>query len=202
MQLTTTNRSALVPTPSDPRCAAIMRRHGDFPTFNRRWCPANLPHIAENVSRSVSEGVPSLVMLMRTYGKEPIQDNLSLHLGAMVAAMNLTAEVDLRDLDTIARLITESEPLRTLNYAYLLTFFAKVEQGEYKIYSAKPHQVMAALQEYAKVAHMKQGQDVEAYEKELERAEAARRKPITFEEWASLRGINETNPLEILTPKK
>ena len=195
MQLITSNKRALA-TPDDPRCVAIANKHGDFVKFNNRWCPANLWHIANNVERSVEEGVPSLVMLMRTYGKESIQKNIRLHLGAIVAAMNITNEVDLKDIDMIPQLITESEPLRTLNYAFLLTFFAKVAQGEYKIYGGKPHQFMAALQEYARSAKVKQAQLQEIADKKAEAAEMASKQTMSFNEFAKLHGIDPSeNPL-------
>ena len=190
MQLITSNKRTLA-TPDDPRCVAIVNKHGNLVKFNERWCPANLWHIAENVDKSVEAEVPSLVMFMRTYGKEAIIDNLNMHLLAVVNAMGLNQDsVSLQDIRMIAQLITESEPLRTLNYAFLLTFFAKVAQGEFKIYGGKPHQFMAALQEYAKTAKVKQAQLRDIAEKKAEAAEMEAKQTMSFVEFANLHGLD------------
>ena len=195
MKLTTTKQRA-VPvevTPTDPRCMAIYNSMGNFEQFTAKWCPANLSHIANNVERS--ENVPSLVMLMRTYGTDRMVNNLLLFLVG-VAKMLKLENVNFEDLATIARLITESPRLRVLNYAYIVTFFAKVAQGEYNIYSSKPHQVMKAFHEYAAHASRMQAIMKETAERKAEMQADAQTEKLSWEEFAAKRGIVDTNPIE------
>ena len=204
MKLIGNRRSDLVATPSDPRCVAIIEKHGDLLKFNTRWSPANLWKIAENVDRSVEAEIPSLIMLMKSYGKEAIMDNLNMHLLAVVNIMGINKEdFTVQDIRMIAQLITECEAVRTLNYAFLLTFFAKLAQGEYQIYGGKPYQFMAALQQYAKDAKARQAQLQDKAEKERKKRseQEAAKEAITFEEYAKAHGITEKSLLEYLQNK-
>lgn len=197
MEIIPTNRRDITISPQDPRCVAIANRYGDFQEFSTKWTPMRLGYIAENVEKSVEQGVPALVMMMLTYGTENIQTNLRIMLAGVVKDMR-EDNVSYDDITTIARLITEAKSLRLLNYAYLVTFFKKIEQGEYPLYSCKPHQFMAALQTYAKTALATQ----RALQEAAERAEAERRmeehrkSAITFEEYKRRTGYNGDNPLD------
>ena len=195
MKLTTTNQRAtpVQVTPSDPRCIAIVQRHGTFERFTEKWCPANLLDIAANVNRSV--GVPSLVMLMKTYGTERMTNNLVLFLVGVAKMLKLD-NINFDDLATIARLITESPKLRVLNYAYLVAFFARVAQGEYNIYASKPHQVMKAMHEYA--AHASRMQAIMMDEAEQRERYADKGDAMSWEDFALKRGIIESNPIETI----
>lgn len=194
MKLTTTQRTMPVAvTPTDKRCMAIYDRYGNFVQFTARWCPANLSAIANNVSKSVE--VPSLVMLMRTYGTDQMINNLLLFLVGVAKMLKLD-NVNFEDLATIARLITENPKLRTLNYAYLVTFFAKVEQGEFNIYSSKPHQVMRAFQEYAVQAAQQQSLMMEEHARHCEMKKDRETEKLSWEEFAAKRGIVDSNPIE------
>ena len=192
----TTNKQRAVPvgvTPTDPRCMAIYDKMGNFEQFTAKWCPANLSHIANNVERS--ENVPSLVMLMRTYGTEQIVNNLLLMLVG-VAKMLKLENVNFEDLTTIARLITESPRLRTLNYAYIVTFFQRVAQGEYNIFGSKPHQVMKAFHEYATHASRMQAIMNETAQRKREDEKDQQSEKLTWSEFAAKRGIVENNPID------
>lgn len=202
MQLISSSNSnrQLAVRADDPRCMAIAERYGDLMRFNTRWCPANLWYIAANVDRSVEDGVPSLVMLMLTYGKEAIADNLNMHLLSAIDAMGINREdFTVQDIRTTAKLITESERLRTLNYAFLLTFFAKLMQGEYKVYSGAPYKIMEALNEYADVALERQRRLKKEADERREQMEDSNTPRLSWDEYAASRGITQRNPLEILT---
>lgn len=190
MELINSSNRQLTVTSNDPRCMAIASRYGDMLQFAQTWSPANIAKIAENVDKSVEADVPALVMMMRTYGKDNIVNNLQLMIVGMVAQMGAT-NVNPKDIETIARLITEAKSLRLLNYAFLVTFFAKVMQGEYELYSCKPHQFMSALQKFAKDALARQDALLsEKRRKENERhaAEAAEN-TMTWEEYAKQNGL-------------
>ncbi len=197
MDIIPTNRHEIQIATNDSRCVAIANRYGDFQDFCKVWSPMKLGYIAENVENSVKQKVPTLVMMMLTYGTENIQTNLRIMLAGVVKDMR-EDNVSYDDITTIARLITETKSLRLLNYAYLVTFFKKIEQGEYPLYSCKPHQFMAALQTYAKTALATQRALQEAAERaETERRmEEHRKSAITFEEFKRRTGYNGDNPLD------
>lgn len=192
----TNRRTEIVAATNDPRCVAIANRYGSFQEFNNKWSFEKLGYIAENVDNSVAEKVPSLVMMMLTYGQANIKNNLKLLLIATIKKMGETY-IKMDDIDNIVRIITETKSLRLLNYAYLVTFFKRVEQGEFPLYACKPHQFMSAFQTYAKTALATQRilqAEVERAEEERERAEH-RKNAITFEEFKRRTGLNGDNPL-------
>ena len=155
-----------------------------------------LDYIAENVENSVKQKVPSLVMMMLTYGTENIQRNLRIMLRGVVKVMG-EDNISEDDIHTIARLITETKAFRLLNYAYLVTFFKRLEQGEFPLYACKPHQFMNAFQTYAKTALANQRilQAQAEQEEQDRRFEEHRKNAITFEEYKRRTGCQEANPL-------
>lgn len=196
MEIIPTNRKDITIATNDARCVAIANRYGNFSEFCKVWSPMQLGYIAENVDKSVERGVPALVMMMLTYGTENIQLNLRIMLRGVVKIMGET-NINEDDIKTIARLITETKALRLLNYAYLVTFFKRVQQGEFPLYACKPHQFMNALQTYAKTALANQRiLQEEAERRETERRfEEHRRTAITFEEFKRRTGYQGDNPL-------
>lgn len=196
MDIIPTNRHEIQIATNDSRCVAIANRYGDFQEFCKVWSPMKLGYIAENVENSVKQKVPPLVMMMLTYGTDNIQLNLRIMLRGVVKTMG---EDNIRedDIQTIARLITETKAFRLLNYAYLVTFFKRVEQGEFPLYACKPHQFMNAFQTYAKTALANQRilqEKAEREEEEREREEH-RKSAITFEEFKRRTGYRGDNPL-------
>ena len=197
MKIISKPRNEIAATPNDMRCVAIMQRYGTALDFTRRWSPTMLMAIADNVDKSVAQEVPSLVMMIKTYGKENIINNLKLFLVYMAGQMGAT-NTNPEDLNTIAEMIVAATPLRTLNYAFVVTFFAKVLQGEFDVYSCKPHQFMKAMNDYAKAAHEKQ----QRLQREKERSEEAERyrqhqaEAVTYRQYAEAVGIDPNeNPL-------
>ena len=197
MDIIPSNRHEITIATNDARCVAIMNRYGDFQEFSKRWSPMRLGYILENVENSVKEKVPSLVMMMLTYGTENIQRNLRIMLRGVVKMMG-EDNISEDDIHTIARLITETKAFRLLNYAYLVAFFKRLEQGEFPLYACKPHQFMNAFQTYAKTALANQ----RVLQAEAERAEEERRmeehrkNAITFEEFKKRTGYQGNNPLD------
>lgn len=196
MQLIQSNRKEIAIATTDARCVAIANRYGDFSEFCKVWSPMQLSYILENVESSVERKVPTLVMMMLTYGTENIRLNLRMMLRGIVKIMGEN-NIKEDDIKTIARLITETPSLRLLNYAYLTAFFKRVEQGEFPLYACKPHQFMNALQTYAKTALASQRilqAEAEAKE-EHRRYEEHRKSAITFEEFKRRTGYQGNNPL-------
>ena len=198
MDLIPTSRAMLMTaTPQDPRCVAIAERYGDFTAFVNKWKPENLTYIAQNVDNSAD--TPSLVMMMLTYGQENISDHIKLVLIWVVKEMREN-NINMADIERISKLITESKPLRLLNYAFLLTFFAKIMQGEYDLYSCKPHQFMAAFHKYAVTARARQD-EIERVKRQAEEDrewEEHRKSAITFEEFKRRTGYTGENPISQL----
>ena len=200
MDIIPTRRNMLTVTPQDPRCVAIAGQFGDFATFVSRWKPERLAYITQNADRSIEMGIPALVMMMLTYGQENIQEHLKLMLVYAVKQMR-EDNIDKKDIETIARLITESKPLRLLNYAYVIAFLGRVMQGEYELYACKPHQFMAAFQKYAVTARARQDllmRQKESAEEER-RWQEHRKSAITFEEFKRRTGFKGDNPLDSLS---
>ena len=196
MEIIATNRREITIATNDARCVAIANRYGNFSEFCKVWSPMNLGYIAENVENSVKQKVPSLVMMMLTYGSDNIQLNLRIMLRGMVKVMGET-NINEDDIKTIARIITETKAFRLMNYAYLVTFFKRVEQGEFPLYACKPHQFMNAFQTYAKTALANQRVLQEQAEREeIKRmAEEHRKNAITFDEFKRRTGYQGSNPL-------
>ena len=196
MDIIPTNRHEITIASNDARCVAIINEYGDFQEFSKRWSPMRLDYIAENVENSVKAQVPPLVMLMLTYGTENIQRNIRIILRWVVKTMG-EDNISEDDIHTIARLITETKAFRLLNYAYLVTFFKKLEQGEFPLYACKPHQFMAAFQKYAKTALANQMILQEQAEREEARriADEHRKNAITFDEFKRRTGYQGDNPI-------
>ncbi len=196
MDLIPTSRAMLMTaTPQDPRCVAIAERYGDFTAFANTWRPENLFYIAQNVDNSAD--TPALVMMMLTYGKENISNHIQLVLIWVVKEMRET-NINMADIERISKLITENKKLRLLNYAFLLTFFAKIMQGEYDLYSCKPHQFMAAFLKYAVTAKARQ-EEMERAKRQAEEERAwqeHRKNAITFEEYKRRSGYTGENPIK------
>lgn len=193
MKLLTDNKRDVAMTPYDPRCMAIVQRHGDFASFQAHYCPANMVQIAQ----SVDPDTPSLVLLLMTYGTERMQKNLSLFLVAVVKQLKLD-NVDFNDIRTIATLITQNDTLRKLKYPYIIAFFVAVMQGEFNVYAFKPHQVMKAFKEYAGQAIRSQAIMLEEEERRKYEAEQQGRVTMNWSEFAAKRGIDEACPIEEL----
>lgn len=195
MKLLTDNKRDVAMTPYDPRCMAIVQRHGDFASFQAHYCPVNMVQIAQSVDRCPD--APSLVLLLMTYGTERMAKNLSLFLVAVVKQLKLD-NVDFNDIKTIATLITQNETLRKLKYPYIIAFFVAVMQGEFNVYAFKPHQVMKAFKEYAGQAIRSQAMMLEEEERRKYEAEQQGRVTMNWSEFAAKRGIDEACPIEEL----
>ncbi len=196
MDIIPSNRHEITIAANDARCVAIANRYGNFCEFCKVWSPMNLGYILENVENSVKEKVPSLVMMMLTYGTDNIQRNLRIMLRGVVKVMG-EDNISEDDIHTIARLITETKAFRLLNYAYLVAFFKRLEQGEFPLYACKPHQFMNAFQTYAKTALANQRilqAQVESEEAER-RFEEHRKTAITFDEFKRRTGYQGNNPI-------
>lgn len=197
MDIIPSNRHEITIATNDARCVAIANRYGDFSEFCKVWSPMKLDYIAENVESSVKRKVPSLVMMMLTYGTENIQLNLRIMLRGVVKIMGET-NINEDDIKTIARIITETKAFRLMNYAYLVTFFKRLEQGEFPLYACKPYQFMNAFQTYAETALANQRilQAQAEREEEERRFEEHRKSAITFEEFVKRTGYQGNNPLD------
>ena len=198
MEYTTNRKAVAVCDPTlEPRKAAVVAKYGDFDKFNERWSVNNMRSIAANAELSVERGVPTLGMMIATYSKDCIQQNLVNLLIGLVYRMGET-NIAPENIKTIAESITDSTPLRYLNYAFVVRFFSKIEQGEYKLYSCKPHQFMNAFQEYAKDAIMVQRAleaDAESRRKAVE-WEEHRKSAISFDEFKRRTGYRGDNPIQ------
>lgn len=197
--LATTTKSSVAHTPDDPRCKAIEGRYGSVTEMIARWAPAKLFNIARNVEQSAE--VPSLTMMIRTYSQGAMETLLQAYIASSIARAGIADKFAPSDYEQIARMICDSEKLRTLNMAYLLTFFAKLCDGEVELYGYTPNSFMRAMQTYYKEAKQKQEDTLlrtEKARKEKEREEH-QRTAVTFEQFCKETGRDPSdNPFENL----
>lgn len=151
-------RRKVLVTPTDPRCVALRDRYGDTASLYRKFAPVNIDYITRNLGKSVEAGVPPLVMVMRTYGRQAVETLLADHLTAMLVRMGRPVS-DVESIERVAANICEVAQARTLNLALVLGFFKAVELAEhedYEIYNAAPIQVMKAFRKYCARADARQ----------------------------------------------
>lgn len=177
MELTTSNkRHEIQVCNTDPRCIALRNQYGSVDKFYNLFAPAKLDYISQNINKSVDAGVPSLIRVMRTYGREAVEALLADHLTAMLVRMGRPVS-DVESIERVARNICEITQARTLNLAMVLGFFKAVELAEhddYEIYNAAPIQVMKAFRKYCTRATARQEQLL----RDKERREQATKKEV------------------------
>lgn len=136
------------------------------------WSPTYIRYIGNNVDEAIRRDAPCMVMLMRTYGATAIEDIIRAW-----AAYTLTTSGDTRndsvDLENIAKGIVDNMQARTLCFAAVLSFFHRVQIGEFELYGCKPVQVLNAFNRHC--TEMRNRQDTILAELENNRKDEERK---------------------------
>ena len=183
-------------TPDDPRCVAILQTYGSAAEMVIKWGPAKVLAISQAVKRSAQ--VPALVLMIRTYSQDVMESLIQAHVSSSIAALGIGDKFSISDCALIARLVCVNAKLRTLNMAYLLSFFAELQMGEIQLYGFTPYTVISAYMEYYKKAVINQAKTIEAFEKQEKKKEeeAHKAEAISWDEYCKEQGlIPGDNPL-------
>ncbi len=198
MQLINTRQSQAVAT-TDPRHTAIIARYGSGDKFNDLWTCERMGKVAEHLPEAVKAQVPSLVMMRNAYGEELVKTNLRILAKGAIAGMGDTRLSD-EDARSIADGIMSNQNARTLNYAFVVAFFAKLKSGAIELYNFTPYRVNNAFCKYAKEAQALQMKLMEAERKRKEREawEEHQKQAVTWEQYCRQKGITEQNPIDFI----
>lgn len=193
-----TRRTALY-TPHDKRCIAIALKYGSPAEMVLKWAPSKV--IAINRARKESAEVPTLIMMIRTYSQEVMESLLQAHVSSTIASVGLGDKFSIGDCATIAKMICESDKMRLLNMAYLLSFFARFQLGEIEIFGSTPYAFLNAMVKYCDKAHNEQQIICEEHQRKLEKEKVTTQdeKTMSFDEYCLSKGIDpNTHPLKKL----
>lgn len=190
-------------TPSDPRCVAIRGRYGTTPDFIRRWSPVSLAYISSNMKRALASGVPSMVMVMKTYGGEAVGDVFTSFTQAAATRLG-DVNLDRVDFKSIVDGMLRQPAARTVSFPLVLHFFTRLSRGDFQLYGFKPLHVLNAFKAHCHEMQSYQSRVMAEIDTERERTEHERhaRSAITFEEYARRKGIAAASPLDIVKRSK
>lgn len=182
----------------DKRCEAIVQRFGDKQKLAATWSPISLRYISDNIDTAIRTEVPSLVMFIKTYTEESVVGILKSMVTLMLTRTGDT-KLDEFDVDCIARGVCASSNARTLCFASVVSFFQRVMNGEFKLYSYNTINVLNAFDDYCTKMHKHEAKiksDVESERREQEYKEHLRNS-ITFDEYKKRKGLTDIeNPFE------
>ena len=203
MKLISNNRRHL-PTLSNESWAIETRnRYKSTQDLYRTFSADRVSVYSQNYQQAIASGVPTLVRLTKSYGEDVVAPLLEVHITSAIIAMGEESDVEPTDIKFVAQAICQSENLRTLNMASVMTFFHKLKCGEFKIFGkVTPRKIMEAMQDYVEIAKEKERKAFADIQKQEEKLawEKHQQEAVTFEQYKASRGYGDeiTNPMDLL----
>ena len=183
----------LVPTTADSRAIAIRQQYGNMAQLCKTFSVDAQRYCALNVEKAITNGVPTFVSIVNTYGEDGVAALIGGHITDAIVRMGEERDIDPYDVDFISRAICESERFRLLSMASILRFFHLLKCGEFDIYGkVTPRKILEAFRKYAVEQQAKENRI--AYEIEQERMhreqEEARKNAVSWEQFCENKGID------------
>lgn len=203
MKLITNNKRQLPQLSNEQWAVAIRNKYGSTQDLFRRFSVDRASKYDLDFDTAIETQTPSLVRLTKSYGVDTTTALMELHITSAIITMGEEKDVEPTDVKFVAFSICQSEKLRQLNMASILSFFHRLKCGEFEIYGKiTPRKIMEKLNKYADVAIEREQRAYKELNKKIaERVWAEHQaQSISFDEYKKLSGIDEqtTNPLEML----
>lgn len=203
MQLTTT-RAKFPQLSNEDWAIAIRQRYGSTQDLFRTMSVDRAITYHSNLSQAIASDTPTLVRLAKSYGNDATTALLEVHITSAILSMGEENDAEPNDVKMIAQAILQNDNIKRLNMASVLSFFARLKCGEFKIYGKiTPRKFMEIFNEYAEVAIEREERIVRALGKlradqEWQEHQAS---AISFEDYKKAKGYGEDveNPLDLIT---
>jgi hypothetical protein len=200
MQLTT-SKTRLPQLSNADWAIAIRNRYGTTQDLFRTMSVDREVAYHLNLPQAIASDTPTLVRLTKSYGNDVTTALLEVHITSAIISMGEENDAEPSDVKMIAQAILQNDNIKRLNMASVLSFFARLKCGEFKIYGKiTPRKFMEIFNEYAEVAIEREERIVRDLEKlradqEWQEHQAS---AISFEEYKRTKGYGEEieNPLD------
>lgn len=203
MQLTT-SKTRLPQLSNEEWAIAIRQRYGATQDLYRTMGVDRAVVYHNNLPQAIASNTPTLVRLLKSYGRDVLKPLLEVHITSAIISMGEENDAEPSDIRFIADAILQNENIKRLNMASVLSFFARLKCGEFKIYGkVTPRKFMEVANEYAEVAIEREERIVRDLEKlradqEWQKHQAS---AISFDDYKRAKGYGEDieNPLDLIT---
>lgn len=183
---------------------AIRQRYGATQDLYRTMGVDRAVVYHNNLPQAIASNTPTLVRLLKSYGRDVLKPLLEVHITSAIISMGEENDAEPSDVRFIADAILQNENIKRLNMASVLSFFARLKCGEFKIYGkVSPRKFMEVANEYAEAAIEREERIVRDLEKlradqEWKKHQAS---AISFEDYKKAKGYGEDieNPLDLIT---
>lgn len=203
MQLTTSKKRLLPQLSNEKWAVDIRKRYGSTQELFRTMSVDRAIVYHSNLALAIASDTPNLVRLAKSYGDDVVSALLEVHITSAIISMGEENDAEPNDVKCIAQGMLHNDTIRMLNMASILSFFARLKCGEFKIYGkVTPRKIMEVMNEYAEVAIEREERIVRDLEKlradqEWQKHQAS---AISFEEYKKAKGYGDeiTNPLDMI----
>lgn len=109
------------------KAEALIARIGDFESFKRKYCPANIQHVAKDAGRAYNGISPTLEVVGIAYGEDSVTSWLYAFLEDFVLFVNKGRLTSLQITD-VARMMAEEKHFKVTE---VMLFFRRLKGAEY-----------------------------------------------------------------------
>lgn len=175
----------------DPRPAVVRSVYGPIEAMQAAMTADVVRNLGADYEAALCRDLPTLNLLMRTYGRQPVADLLLNLVTETVLALGEETHCDAEDRENIARGLCCNNNFRQLSMASVIQFFYRMMSGMLEWDGwLRPAQMMRLANSFAKTALGYERRRYIDREQELETLRLDRN--VTeeqFEAWKRLHGI-------------
>ncbi len=175
----------------DPRPAMIKAVYGDLEAAQGIFSSEMILSIGESYETALNKDLPSLSMLIYTYGRRPVEAMMLSMVTDTVVALGEESHCDAEDCRHVARALCASQNFRMLSMASVAQYFYRLQTGMIETEGwVRPAWLLRVANRFALTARAAEGRRYIQRERELERLlDDKTVSDDEFERWKLLHGI-------------
>lgn len=160
------------------------------------WLPDRQPAIYEKLNTILAGGPRPMVELRDYFGTALLTNVITAHIATALRRCGSGRNISAADIESMASTIVSSRRPETalLSIASVVTFFYRLGCADIEIDYFTPYNILRAFNIYASEARRHEIRI--ARENRPRQEAAATERPVTWEEYAAMKGITAPNPVE------